>query len=160
MHSKSLLIAVAAFILTTSSAQAFFNDKEMKRAGFSEAQIEAFAEARELKKQGKIDEAKEMLLKVVEVDGDKVETLRKNLSKNKEVLDLKKIKAKARAVDKTPKSIKSHYFFNYKGKVKEVKESKGEYLKEKSSKFFKDYLSKDRKILKKDNKNQIDKGEK
>jgi len=117
MHSKPLLIAVAAFVLTTSSAQAFFNDKEMKKAGFTEAQIEAFAEARELKKQGKLDEAKEVLLKVVKVDNKKIETLRENLSKDKD----KKIKKdRKNGVDKEVKREKPTHLKNY-DKNKEFK---------------------------------------
>lgn len=132
MHSKSLLIAVAAFVLTTSSAQAFFNDKEMKKAGFTEAQIEAFAEARELKKQGKIDEAKEVILKVVKVDNKKIETLRENLFKGKKErksnLEIEK-KLKTRSIKDKKEDVM---------KDKEVKSDKKE-LKQKrfSKQFFK-----------------------
>ena len=52
MQSKSLLIAIAAFAVTTTGVQAYGGTKILNRAGLSENQIEAIEEARELK-QGK-----------------------------------------------------------------------------------------------------------
>jgi hypothetical protein len=62
MQSKSFLIAVAAFALTATSVHAHVGQDLLKEAGLNEKQIEAFAEARELKKSGKITKARDVLV--------------------------------------------------------------------------------------------------
>jgi len=76
MHSKSLLIAIAAFAVTASGVHAYVGNKHLNKAGFSQHQIEALAEARELKSQGEVEKARDLLLKVG-VDEKKLEALRK-----------------------------------------------------------------------------------
>lgn len=62
MQSKSLLIAIAAFAVTTTGVQAYGGTKILNRAGLSENQIEAIEEARELKSNGKTEKARDILL--------------------------------------------------------------------------------------------------
>lgn len=61
MNSKSLLIAIAAFALTATGVQAY-GGAVLSRAGLSEEQAEAFAEARELRTAGKYTEARDTLV--------------------------------------------------------------------------------------------------
>lgn len=63
MNSKSLLIAIAAFAVTTTGAQAFSDTAFLRQSGLDEVQVEAFSEARELRLKGKNDEARDILLK-------------------------------------------------------------------------------------------------
>lgn len=63
MNSKSLLIAIAAFAVTTTGAQAFSDSSFLRQSGLDEVQVEAFSEARELRLKGKNDEARDVLLK-------------------------------------------------------------------------------------------------
>jgi hypothetical protein len=63
MQSKSLLIAIAAFAVTTTGAQAFVGDKYFNQSGLSTAQIQAFTQARELRQNGDKDAARDLLLK-------------------------------------------------------------------------------------------------
>ncbi len=63
MNSKSLLIAIAAFAVTTTGAQAFAGTTFLSRSGLNEAQAEAFTEARELRSKGKNEEARDLLIK-------------------------------------------------------------------------------------------------
>lgn len=76
MQSKSLLIAIAAFAVTATGAQAYIGTEQLNRAGFSENQIEAFSEARELRLKGEKEKARDVLLKAG-VDQEKLENLRK-----------------------------------------------------------------------------------
>jgi hypothetical protein len=62
MYSKSLLIAIAAFAVTASGAQAFMGTNYAGRAGLSPTQTEAFGQARELRLKGRTDEARDVLL--------------------------------------------------------------------------------------------------
>ena len=62
MYSKSLLIAIAAFAVTASGAQAFMGVNYAQRAGLSPTQTEAFSQARELRLKGRSDEARDVLL--------------------------------------------------------------------------------------------------
>jgi hypothetical protein len=62
MHSKSLLIAIAAFAVTTTGVHAYGGVKTMQRAGLNESQVQAIQEARELKLIGHDDEASEILV--------------------------------------------------------------------------------------------------
>lgn len=63
MQSKSLLIAIAAFAVTTTGAQAFVGDKYFNQSGLSALQIQAFTQARELRQNGDKDAARDLLLK-------------------------------------------------------------------------------------------------
>jgi len=62
MQSKYLLIAVAAFAVTTTGAQAYIGSKELNRVGLSSHQVEALTQARELRSQGEVDKARDVLL--------------------------------------------------------------------------------------------------
>lgn len=62
MNSKSLLIAIAAFAVTATGAQAFVGTNYLVQAGLSQSQVEAFTQARELRLKGKNDEARDRLL--------------------------------------------------------------------------------------------------
>ncbi len=63
MSSKYLLIAIAAFAVTASGAQAFSGNTYLNRSGLSGSQAQAFTVARELKQKGRIDEARDVLVK-------------------------------------------------------------------------------------------------
>ena len=73
---KSLLIAIAAFAVTATGAQAYIGVDQLSRAGFTTNQIEAFSEARELKARGQVEKARDVLIDAG-VDEDKLNTLRK-----------------------------------------------------------------------------------
>lgn len=72
MKAKSILIPLAAFALTVTTAQAF-NSEVLVRAGLTDEQIEAFEEARELREEGDRDGARDVLVEA----GVDEETLRK-----------------------------------------------------------------------------------
>jgi ABC-type ATPase with predicted acetyltransferase domain len=61
MNSKAILIAIAAFAVTTTGASAY-GGNILSRAGLNEDQIEAVEEARELRAAGKITEARDKLV--------------------------------------------------------------------------------------------------
>ncbi len=62
MQSKSLLIAIAAFAVTATGAQAFVGINYLNQSGLSIEQMEAFNEARELRRKGDIEKARDVLL--------------------------------------------------------------------------------------------------
>jgi len=62
MNSKSLLIAIAALALTATSAQAF-NSNALITAGLTDEQQTAFEIARELREEGKVTKARDVLIK-------------------------------------------------------------------------------------------------
>lgn len=62
MQSKSLLIAIAAFAVTATGAQAYVGTKYFGEAGLSVEQVQAFNQARELRRQGDLDKARDVLL--------------------------------------------------------------------------------------------------
>jgi len=62
MQSKYLLIAIAAFAVTTTGAQAYIGSKELNKIGLSSHQVEAFTQARELRSKGEVDKARDVLL--------------------------------------------------------------------------------------------------
>jgi hypothetical protein len=62
MYSKALLIAIAAFAVTATGAQAFGGAKLLTRAGLTEQQIEAFETARELRGRGEPEQARNVLI--------------------------------------------------------------------------------------------------
>ena len=72
MQSKSLLIAIAAFAVTATGAQAFGGTNMLARAGLTEEQVSAIEEARELRKSGDTEGARDVLLEA----GIDEETLR------------------------------------------------------------------------------------
>lgn len=59
--AKALLIPVAAFAVTVTAASAY-NSEVLERAGLSETEIEAFEEARELRKNGDKSGARDVLI--------------------------------------------------------------------------------------------------
>jgi hypothetical protein len=76
MHSKSLLIAIAAFAVTTTGVHAYGGVKTMQRAGLNESQVQAIQEARELKLIGHDDEARKRLVQAG-VDAETLEKLKR-----------------------------------------------------------------------------------
>jgi hypothetical protein len=62
MNSKSLLIAIAAFAVTASGAQAYVGTKTLTRAGLSTEQISALEEARSLRAEGEVEKARNVLV--------------------------------------------------------------------------------------------------
>lgn len=62
MQSKSLLIAIAAFAVTTTGVHAFADREMLNRAGLSEEQVLAFEEAKELRRAGDKGAARDVLL--------------------------------------------------------------------------------------------------
>ncbi|MCA9360532.1 hypothetical protein H6785_03560 [Candidatus Nomurabacteria bacterium] len=73
MQSKSLLIAIAAFAVTTTGVQAYGGVEKLARAGINKEQIQAFEEARELRESGDLKSARDRLVKA----GIDEETLKK-----------------------------------------------------------------------------------
>jgi hypothetical protein len=74
-HSKSILIAIAAFAVTATGAQAYVGTKHLARAGLSHGQISALAEARQLRESGELTKAREVLSEAG-IDEDALEKLR------------------------------------------------------------------------------------
>lgn len=62
MYPKSLLVAVAAFALTTGGAQAYVGSKLLLRSGLSNEQVAALEEARMLKEDGEVEKARDVLV--------------------------------------------------------------------------------------------------
>ncbi len=62
MQSKSLLIAIAAFAVTATSAQAYVGTRYLQAAGLTTTQQAALEEARNLRRQGDEDKARDVLL--------------------------------------------------------------------------------------------------
>lgn len=62
MNSKSLLIAIAAFAVTATGAQAYVGSEVLSRAGLSIEQIDAFEEARTLRASGDVRKARDVLV--------------------------------------------------------------------------------------------------
>ncbi len=74
-HSKSLLIAIAAFAVTATGAQAYVGSKVLSRAGFSTEQISALEEARSLRADGELKKARDVL-EQAGIDAEAVKQLR------------------------------------------------------------------------------------
>ena len=74
MNSKSLLIAIAALALTASGAQAFTGDA-LIAAGLSTEQQVAFEVARELREEGNVTKARDVLLEAG-IDEDTLKKVR------------------------------------------------------------------------------------
>lgn len=85
MHSKSLLIAIAAFAVTATGAQAFVGSRYLVEAGLSDTQVEALKEAQDLRKEGKTDEAREILVEAG-IDEDAVALLRRAMHGAREAM--------------------------------------------------------------------------
>ncbi len=62
MQSKSLLIAIAAFAVTATGAQAFVGTNYLNQSGLSTQQVEAFTQARELRRKGEVVKARDLLV--------------------------------------------------------------------------------------------------
>jgi DNA-directed RNA polymerase subunit N (RpoN/RPB10) len=62
MQSKSLLIAIAAFAVTTTGVSAYGGKHILRNAGLNDNQIEAMQEARELRHSGDQEAARDRLL--------------------------------------------------------------------------------------------------
>lgn len=75
MNSKSLLIAIAAFAVTATGAQAFVGTNYLAQAGLTQTQIEAFTQARELRMKGKSEEARDLLLEAG-LDEEAIDSIR------------------------------------------------------------------------------------
>lgn len=61
-QSKSLLIAIAAFAVTTTGVSAHTGARVLNKAGLNDDQISAIETARELRKEGDLTKARDMLL--------------------------------------------------------------------------------------------------
>lgn len=85
MHSKSLLIAIAAFAVTATGAQAFVGSRYLEEAGLSETQVEALKEAQDLRKEGKNTKAREVLVEAG-IDEEVMESLRKAMQHAREAM--------------------------------------------------------------------------
>lgn len=62
MQSKSLLIAIAAFAVTATGAQAYVGTKYAAQAGLSSGQVQALQQARDLRRKGEVEKARDVLL--------------------------------------------------------------------------------------------------
>jgi hypothetical protein len=62
MNSKSLLIAIAAFAVTATGAQAYVGTRTLERAGLTVEQIGALGEARSLRAEGNVKKARDVLI--------------------------------------------------------------------------------------------------
>jgi len=62
MQSKSLLIALAAFAVTTTGAQAHVSNKYFNQAGLTSSQVQALSQARNLRQKGEIEKARDVLM--------------------------------------------------------------------------------------------------
>jgi len=87
MNSKSLLIAIAAFAVTTTGAHAYIGTKQLQRAGLSPEQVSAFVEARSLVESGDANKARDILLSAG-VGEDAINRLAKAKNYSLEVLQV------------------------------------------------------------------------
>jgi len=63
MQSKSLLIAIAAFAVTTTGVHAYGGEDILEKAGLSEEQKSALAQAHVLRSSGDVNAARDVLVK-------------------------------------------------------------------------------------------------
>lgn len=75
MQSKSLLIAIAAFAVTATGAQAYVGTHYSQQLGLSTVQVQAFQQARDLRRKGEVEKARDVLVKAG-VDEDTMASLR------------------------------------------------------------------------------------
>jgi hypothetical protein len=87
MNSKSLLIAIAAFAVTATGAQAYTGTTQLNRTGLSSVQAQAFSEARELRQRGRGEEARDILLDAG-IDENAIESLRAATAATHVAIDL------------------------------------------------------------------------
>lgn len=62
MQSKSLLIAIAAFAVTATGAQAYVGTHYSQQLGLSTVQVQAFQQARDLRRKGEVEKARDVLV--------------------------------------------------------------------------------------------------
>ena len=63
MQSKSLLIALAAFAVTATGVQAYdVSNKYLNQAGITSTQVQALSQARDLRRKGEKDKARDLLV--------------------------------------------------------------------------------------------------
>jgi uncharacterized protein with PIN domain len=74
MKTRHILVPLAAFAVTVTGVSAF-NEDVLKDAGLTEAQISAFEEAHELRREGDRESAREVL-EDAEIDIDTLESIR------------------------------------------------------------------------------------
>lgn len=92
----NILIPLAAFAVSVTGAATLSPDL-MRRAGLNEEQIAAFEEARELKKAGDFDKARDVLISA-KIDEDVLEQLREAIKERRQDHDIA-IKAAIEAKD-------------------------------------------------------------
>ncbi len=85
MQSKSLLIAIAAFAVTATSAQAYVGTRYLQAAGLTTTQQAALEEARTLRRQGETEKAKNVLLEAG-LDDEAMEVLREAMRASREAM--------------------------------------------------------------------------
>jgi hypothetical protein len=85
MPSKSFLIAIAAFAVTATGAQAFVGSQYLSQSGLSLTQVEALKEAHDLRKEGKRDEAREVLVEAG-IDEEAMKLLRQAMHDAREAI--------------------------------------------------------------------------
>lgn len=85
MQSKSLLIAIAAFAVTATSAQAYVGTRYLQAAGLTTTQQAALEEARTLRRQGETEKAKNVLLEAG-LDDEAMEALREAMRASREAM--------------------------------------------------------------------------
>lgn len=85
MNSKSLLIAIAAFAVTATGAQAFVGGDVLRRAGLSEDQVAALSAARNLRAEGEVVKARDVLVKAG-IDESALASVREAVHKAREAM--------------------------------------------------------------------------
>lgn len=85
MQSKSLLIAIAAFAVTATGAQAYVGTKYIDKANLSVTQRDAFSEAKKLRKSGDVEGARDLLVGAGITDKT-LESLRKAAHESRQAL--------------------------------------------------------------------------
>jgi hypothetical protein len=105
MQSKSLLIAIAAFAVTATGAQAYVGTKYIDKANLSVTQRDAFSEAKKLKRSGDVEGARDLLVGAGITD-ETIESMRKAAHESRQALhdaiDDKDFAAFREAVKGTP----------------------------------------------------------
>ena len=82
MNAKTLLIPIAAFAVTVTGASAF-NGEVLKEAGLNDDQISAFEEARELRKEGDKEGARDIIIEAG-IDQDTMESVREAMKAHRD----------------------------------------------------------------------------
>jgi hypothetical protein len=85
MKSKPFLIALAAFAVTATGAQAFDGTRLLEKAGLNEQQISAFETAHELREAGDFEKARDVLTEAG-VDEETLKALRVAARENMEAV--------------------------------------------------------------------------